>query len=127
MTVMDGLPTTVMNNAMREHTEQVAAILEEMKSPPSEDPLGSEEGPKEIVLTTEERLSAENLSLRATVLTMKRQEYINEANAKIADFDREIRNVGQGIHYLQNELTAKYQIDFTKFQIEPNTGRIVPA
>jgi hypothetical protein len=104
-------------------------------SPQQLDPVGcgepaapaSSEKTEPAILTTEERMSAENLALRATVLTLRRQEFINEANAKIANFDRELMTVGKGIHNLQKELTEKYGIDFTKYQIEPDTGRIIPA
>lgn len=119
MSVMDGLPETALHNAVQEHIETTSEILDQLQKP--------EEEPKEIVLTELDRLKAENLSLRIQTLMFTREKFIAQANQKVGEYDQQIMEIRASIGEFQKELDARYGIDFSKFAIEPGTGRVIPA
>jgi hypothetical protein len=130
MSVMDGLPETTLNNAVREHIEQVTEILEGMPSSPAEEPTGEPEvqlEEKVIILEEVERLKAENFSLRIQTLAFQREKFIQQANLKVGEYDQQIMEIRAAIGSFQRELDTKYGIDFSKHAIEPGTGRVIPA
>lgn len=88
------------------------------------------EAKKPIVLTEEERLRASLLQERANGFMLKKQLVV----AKSQDLQRENASIDEGLKKVQQEindfkstLSCKYQVDFRKEHIEPETGRIVPV
>lgn len=80
------------------------------------------------VLFKEDRLEAENLQLRIILLIKTKERFIEKAALQLKeDFDDPLSTLRAQVTELQARLQAKYGIDFTAQQIEPGTGRIIPA
>jgi ribosomal protein S3 len=80
-------------------------------------------------VTNEDRLRVENLTLRAQLLISNRIELLRsqkETIDKVQEVDRVLGRTNQEIRKLQTELSEKYGVDFSKQQIDVNTGRVVP-
>lgn len=70
-----------------------------------------------------DRLRAENLQLRALNLISRKRELLRS----IEEVDNSLRKVQEETTGFKSVLASKYNIDFTKQQIEPSTGRVIPA
>lgn len=86
--------------------------------------------PVERVLTETEKLTGTNLHLAATnvllqkqLLLARSQDLQRENNA----LDAKLKAKQEEIKVFKDGLTVKYNIDFTKEQIDVETGRIIPA
>lgn len=96
----------------------------ELPLEPSPEKPASERG---VVLTNEERLEAENAQLKIMLLMRSKDELFQELQAKVAKIQEGLNEQRRNVISLQETLTAKYRIDFTKEAIEPVTGRIIKA
>jgi hypothetical protein len=70
-----------------------------------------------------ERLTVANLALTSRVLLNDRKELI----VQLQKTDIKLAETRDLIRKAQEELAKKYGIDFSKQQIEVDTGRIIPA
>lgn len=73
-----------------------------------------------LQVTREERLEAENLSLRLMNLSHE-EAYLLEQLAKIRDQKRERQNA---LIAFRDQLAEKYSVDWTQFELQPDTGFI---
>lgn len=80
-----------------------------------------------VVLTREELLEVENLALRAQTVSQRKELFVNGAQRQIDEFDAQLTELRGKITQAQVKLATKYGIDFTKQQIESDTGRIIAA
>ena len=110
MSAVDGLPVT---------SDTGAEIV------PVPEPVP--EVPKEIVLSPTDRLQAEVLSLQVQNVSLQKERFVMGANRQVEMFDNRLNELKASITEFQRHLSTVYGIDFTKQQIEPGTGRIIPA
>ena len=82
---------------------------------------------EQVVLTNEERLEAENLALHVRLAAVSKEKIVNEANARLEHLNKQLRDYQGRIVDMQNRLSTKYGVDFSRQQIEPDTGRIIPT
>ena len=126
-----------MDEAAASRLEEVKAIVakgtENYIGGPKGCPSGEPgvEGPPGLpgvrVLTKEELLEVENLSLRIQLLASNRTNYVTEATRTLEGIDGQLKELREKVTAMQNTLSAKYGIDFRSQQIEAVTGRVIPA
>ena len=75
-------------------------------------------------LTSEERLQAANYSLTIQLLTTQKEAYINAANARVNAFNDKILETRRNVTALQKLLEQRYNLDFSKYNIDPETGAV---
>lgn len=88
-------------------------------------PPGHAASPTQV--SEEDRLVAENLALRAQVLVLSKEKFLLEVGSRLQGFDAQLAETQKNIRALQVHLADVYGIDWTKQQVEPGTGRIIPA
>lgn len=121
MSVMDGLPSTTMNEAVKDVMEQAKAIV--AKS--TEKTIGMPEGV--VILTREELLEVENLSLKIQLLTSNRTNFMAEATKTLEGIDTQLNELRGKVTVMQGALSTKYGIDFKTQQIQAGTGIVLPV
>ena len=115
----NGILTTTGAPVLTPTMEPVTEVVEEAP----QEPVKAEE----LIINETDRLKAENFSLRIQNLAFQRQSFIDQANRKVAEFDTQIMDTRNAIVAFQVELNARYGIDFSKYAIEPGTGRVIPG
>ena len=74
-------------------------------------------------VTSEEVLLGENYSLRVMNLSLQKQAKERE----VITLDARIQRETQELMLYREKLAEKYNIDFTRYEIEAETGKIIPA
>lgn len=96
---------------------ELVTVVEPEPTPPA----------KPTVLSKEDRLEAENLALQVQVLSLQKERFILGANKQVETFDQKLEETRRAITSFQAHLSGIYDVDFTRQQIEPGSGRIIPA
>ena len=81
-------------------------------------------------LTEVEKLTGTGLQLAATNIVLQKQLLLarsQDLQRENQALDAKLRTKQEEIKLFKDSLTAKYNIDFTKEQIDVETGRIIPA
>ena len=84
-------------------------------------------GAPTTVLTKEELLEVENLSLRIQLLTSNRANFMAEATKTLEGIDGQLQELRGKITVMQGALSTKYGIDFKTQQIQAGTGIVLPV
>lgn len=118
--------------AISETIEKPHTIIEE--EPPVEEATSepflvapSYSPPKEVIVSVEDRLKAENLALRIQVATMSKTQVWTEATHAIESWDKQLKDLQDQVKAMQKRFSEVYGIDFNRQHIEPGTGRVIPA
>ena len=82
--------------------------------------------PKDIVLSKEDRLEAENLNLRLMLTAARKDAVLSELQTKLSKLDAEFKELQSNAESLQHRLWDHYGSDFETQMVEPGTGRIIP-
>lgn len=79
--------------------------------------------PKPKVVTREDAQAVEILALRSELLLRRREDLMRQLN----EVTEALVKNRDAVRVKQEELSHKYDVDFSKEQVDVNTGRIVPA
>ena len=79
--------------------------------------------PTAKAVTTEEILMGENYALRVMNLSQRKQLKEHELDA----LEAKLQHEQQEMMLFRKKLAAKYNIDFTKYELEAETGKIILA